>query len=777
MERIGGQEYMEEIKIKGLAQNNLKNLSFKLPKKKIIVFTGVSGSGKSSIVFDTIAAESQRQINETYSAFVRGRLPKYEKPLVELIENLTASVIVDQSQLGGNIRSTVGTISDLYATLRLLFSRIGEPYVGTASYFSFNDPNGMCKECAGIGKVTKVDLISILDKTKSWNEGPLEDKMFKPGSWYWQQYTDSGLFEVDKKIEEYSQEEFNLIWYGSRSGPDGEKEHPKVEGLQKQYERLYLKRDISSMSSHTQKKSEDLLIEKECPVCKGKRLNQRALESKILGYSIANLCEMEFTELREVLLQISDQRAKTMVHSLVASLNRMIDIGLSYLHMNRESSTMSGGEAQRLKLVRYMGSSLSDMTYIFDEPSTGLHPRDVHRMNELLISLRDKGNTVLVVEHDEDVISIADMVVDVGPLAGKKGGEIVFQGTYTELLKSDTLTGRYLTRRVDIKTKVRKPKGHMPIRNATLHNLKNIDVDIPLNILTVVTGVAGSGKSTLISEVFAKEYEGQVVIVNQSPITASSRSMPATYLGFFDEIRKLFAGENQVDAGIFSFNSKGACPVCQGKGVIVTELVFMDPVITECEACSGSRYSEEALSYQYLGKNITKVLELTVDEAIEFFSTAQSSLNAQNRKPAFDKHESKIIKILRAMKEVGLSYMTLGQPLSTLSGGELQRIKLAKYLDKKGNIYILDEPTTGLHVSDVDKLMGLFNKMVDKGNTIIIIEHNVNVMRQADWIIDVGPEGGKNGGRIVFEGTPMKMCQEGQTITANYINKGDNIIV
>ncbi|HAB60049.1 MAG TPA: daunorubicin resistance protein DrrC, partial [Lachnospiraceae bacterium] len=412
-----------------------------------------------------------------------------------------------------------------------------------------------------------------------------------------------------------------------------------------------------------------------------------------------------------------------------------------------------------------------------DEPSTGLHPRDVHRMNELLISLRDKGNTVLVVEHDEDVISIADMVVDVGPLAGKKGGEIVFQGTYPELLKSDTLTGRYLTRRADIKTKVRKPKGHLPIRNATLHNLKNIDVDIPLNILTVVTGVAGSGKSTLISEVFAKEYEDQVVIVNQSPITASSRSMPATYLGFFDEIRKLFAGENQVDAGIFSFNSKGACPVCQGKGVIVTELVFMDPVITECEACNSSRYSEEALSYQYLGKNITNVLELTVDEAIEFFSTAQTSLNAQNRKPAFDKHESKIVKILRAMKEVGLSYMTLGQPLSTLSGGELQRIKLAKYLDKKGNIYILDEPTTGLHVSDVDKLMGLFNKMVDKGNTIIIIEHNVNVMRQADWIIDVGPEGGKNGGRIVFEGTPMKMCQEGETITANYISKGDNILV
>lgn len=748
---------MEEIIIKGLTQNNLKHLSFRLPKKKIIVFTGVSGSGKSSIVFDTIAAESQRQINETYTAFIRGRLPKYEKPQVELIQNLTASVIVDQSQLGGNIRSTVGTITDLYATLRLLFSRIGEPYVGTASYFSFNDPNGMCKECAGIGKVTKVNLLSILDKSKSWNEGPIKDTMFKPGSWYWKQYADSDLFDVDKKIEDYSEEEFNLLWYGSKNGPEGEREHPKVEGLQNQYERLFLKRDISGMSSHTQRKSENLLIEKECPVCKGKRLNQKTLDCKILGYSIADLSTMEFTELRQVLLQITDPRAKTMVESMVATLDRMIGIGLPYLNMNRESSTLSGGEAQRLKLVRYMGSSLSDMTYIFDEPSTGLHPRDVHRMNELLINLRDKGNTVLVVEHDEDVIAIADMVVDVGPLAGKKGGEIVFKGTYPDLLKSNTLTGRYLTRSAEFREKVRKPKGYLSIRNATLHNLKGIDVDIPLNVLTVVTGVAGSGKSTLISGVFAKTYEDQVVIVNQSPITASNRSMPATYLGFFDEIRKLFSKENNVDAGMFSFNSKGGCPVCQGKGVIVTELVFMDPVVTECEACGGSRYSKEALSYEYQGKNIMEVLELTVEEALEFF----------------DDH--KITKILRAMKEVGLSYMTLGQPLSTLSGGELQRIKLAKYLDKKGNIYILDEPTTGLHVSDVEKLMELFDKMVNKGNTIIIIEHNVNVMRQADWIIDVGPEGGKNGGQIVFEGTPMEMSQTGKTITAKYLKQSDNI--
>lgn len=746
---------MECINIKGLTQNNLKNISFSIPKKKIVVFTGVSGSGKSSIVFDTIAAESQRQINETYSAFIRGRLPKYEKPQVELIENLTASVIVDQSRLGGNIRSTVGTISDMYSTMRLLFSRIGEPYIGTASFFSFNDPNGMCPECLGIGKVTEVDLISILDKDKSWNEGPLDDKMFNPGTWYWQQYADSGLFDLNKKIKDYSEEEFNLLWYGSRVGREGERENSKVEGLQKQYERLYLKRDISNMSVHTQNKSAQLLHEKECPCCGGKRLNQRALSSKINGYSIADMCEMEFEELKDALLQVKDEKAQTMVRTLVDSLDRMIEIGLPYLNMNRESSTMSGGEAQRLKLVKYMGSSLSDMTYIFDEPSTGMHPRDVHRMNELLMKLRDKGNTVLVVEHDKDVIKIADEIIDVGPKAGKKGGEIVFQGTYEELLKSNTLTGRYLQQAIPVKQHVRTAKGYLPIRNAVLHNLKNVSVDIPKEIMTVVTGVAGSGKSSLISHVFADQYKEETVIIDQSPVTASNRSTPATFLGMFDDIRKLFSEKSGADSGLFSFNSRGACPVCQGRGVTVTELVFMDPVITECEACHGSRYSEEALSHTYNGKNILDVLKLTVEEALEFFAGANIS------------------KKLNAMKRVGLSYMTLGQPLSTLSGGELQRIKLAKHIDRKGNIYILDEPTTGLHASDVQKLMELFNFMIDRGNTIIIIEHNTDIMKQADWIIDIGPDGGKNGGRIVFEGTPGDMIKSGNTITAKYLRNCD----
>lgn len=743
---------MSDIIIKRLTQNNLKNVSFSIPKEKIVVFTGVSGSGKSSIVFDTIAAESQRQMNETYSAFVRGRLPKYEKPHVELIENLTASVVVDQSPLGGNMRSTVGTISDLYAGLRLLFSRIGQPYVGTASYFSFNDPNGMCKNCGGIGKVTVIDIESILDKKKSWKEGCVKDSMFKVGSWYWKQYTDSGLFDIEKPLEQYTKEEYNLLLYGSKE-EKGEQEHAKVQGLFHQYNRLYLKRDISNMSKHTQEKSAHLIQEEECPLCHGKRLNKEVLNCKIQGYTIADMCEMEFTELKEVLLTITDKRAETIIKSLTDSLERMISIELPYLHMNRESSSMSGGEAQRLKLVRYMGSSLTGMTYIFDEPSTGMHPRDVYRMNCLLRELRDKGNTVLVVEHDKDVISIADEIVDVGPLAGKHGGKIVFQGSYEMLLQADTITAKAMKQSLPFKEKTRKAAGGLPIRGACLHNLKNINIDIPIGIMTVVTGVAGSGKSTLISKVFAETYKESVVKVDQGPVTATSRSMPATFLGFFDEIRKCFGTENDVDAGLFSFNSKGACPACEGKGVVVTELAFMDPIVTKCEVCNGTRYSKEALAYLYRGKNIVEVLSMTVEEALDFFE------------------ENKIIKALKAIKEVGLSYMTLGQPLSTLSGGERQRIKLAKYIERKGNIYILDEPTTGLHSSDTDKLMKLFETMVNKGNTVIIIEHNMDVMRQADWIIDVGPDGGKNGGQVVFEGTPMDMVKNSNTITAQCLRK------
>ena len=743
----------EKIIIRGLRQNNLKNISLEIPKEKIVVFTGVSGSGKSSIVFDTVAAESQRQMNETYTAFMRGRLPKYEKPKVDYIDNLTASVIIDQSRLGGNARSTVGTISDLYAAVRLLYSRIGTPYVGTASYFSFNDPNGMCPECSGIGKVMEVDIESRIDPEKTWNEGMADLPAFHVGNWYWKQYAQSGLIPLDKKFKDFSKEERNLLLYGAYE-KDGERVSKSVEGIVSYWSRMLLKRDSSEMKEASMKRLTSVIHEKICPVCHGKRLNQAALSCKVAGYRIDEMCEMEFVKLKEVLLGIEDKRAATIVEALVASLTRMIDIGLPYLSMNRESSTLSGGEAQRLKLVRYMGSSLTGMTYIFDEPSTGMHPRDVHRMTKLLKSLRDKGNTVLVVEHDKDIISIADEVIDVGPLAGKAGGQILFQGSYENLLLSGTKTGNAMKDQIPVKENPRTATEFLPVRNASLHNLKNISVDIPLNILTVVTGVAGSGKSTLIRDVFAKQYADRVVMVDQSPVTATGRSTAATFLGFFDEIRKLIAAENQQDPSLFTFNGAGGCPVCKGRGVIITELVFMDPVTTICEECEGKRYSKEALKYSYRGKNIIEILDMSVEDAYEFF-----------------RDNSKISKRLKAMLEVGLPYLSLGQPLSTLSGGERQRVKLAKDLDKKGNIYILDEPTTGLHASDIKSIMSLLEKLVKRGNTVIVIEHNLDVMKQADYIIDIGPDGGTGGGEVVFTGTPAEMIQSSDTITARYLRR------
>lgn len=745
--------HKEKIIIQGLKQNNLKNVSLEIPKEKIVVFTGVSGSGKSSIVFDTIAAESQRQMNETYTAFIRGRLPKYKKPRVDFIDNLTASVIIDQSRLGGNARSTVGTISDMYSALRLLFSRIGEPYVGTASYFSFNDPNGMCPECSGIGKILDLDMDQVLAPDKSWNESMVELPAFHAGNWYWKQYTQSGLFDLDKKWQDYSEKERNLLLYGAYERGQ-EQVDKKIEGIYNHLNRLLIKRDLSNSSDRSLLRLKKLVKERECPVCRGKRLNKAALSCRVNGYRIDEMCDMEFTKLCTILQEITDPRGQTIVNTLTSSLTRMIDIGLPYLSMNRESTTLSGGEAQRLKLVRYMGSSLTGMTYIFDEPSTGMHPRDVHRMTKLLQSLRNKGNTVLVVEHDKDVISIADEVIDVGPLAGRNGGQILYQGSYEGLLHSKTLTGNAMLEYIPIKPNPRKASQFLPVRNADIHNLKQVSVDIPTNVLTVVTGVAGSGKSSLIRDVFAQQYADRVVLVDQSPITATGRSTPATFLGFFDDIRKLLAAENAVEASLFSFNSKGACPACKGKGIVVTELVFMDPVTTVCEVCEGSRYSEEALSYRFKGKNILDILNMTAEEAAEFF-----------------RENKKIHKQLRAMIEVGLSYLTLGQPLSTLSGGERQRVKLAKYLDKKGNIYLLDEPTTGLHASDVKNIMRLLDGFVKRGSTVIVIEHNLDVMKQADHIIDVGPDGGTAGGRVVFTGTPQEMADSADTITARYLRK------
>lgn len=744
---------MEPIKIRGLKQNNLKNISLDIPKNRIVVFTGVSGSGKSSIVFDTIAAESQRQMNETYSAWVRGRLPKYEKPNAEFIDNLNPSVIIDQTRLGGNARSTVGTISDMYSLLRLLFSRIGTPTAGTASCFSFNNPNGMCPTCAGIGKIMDFDMNNLIDADKTYDEGCFNLPAFGTGNYYWKVYRRPEFFRTDVPWKDLTEEEQNILLYGSRT-KGGERLDKKLEGVYNQFRRLVLMKGAEEQTDHTLKKIARFLYECECPDCKGKRLNAAALSCKINGLNINDMCEMEFSQLREELDKIRDERAATIIEQLKDSLDRMIDIGLPYLFMNRESSTLSGGEAQRLKLVRYMGSSLCGMIYIFDEPSTGMHPRDVHRMSRLLKSLRDKGNTVLVVEHDKDIISIADEVIDIGPLAGKNGGQILFQGSYENLLLSGTKTGNALSSKIKVKEKVRKPKGFLPIRGAGLHNLKNIDIDIPLGIMTVVTGVAGSGKSTLIREVFAKQYEEQVVLIDQSAVTATGCSTVCTFLGFFDEIRKVFAAENNTVPGLFTFNGKGACPYCKGRGAITTELVFMEPVTTVCEHCNGTRYSEEALKYSVKGKTIVDVLNMSVEDAVPFF--------AGNRK---------ISSMLNALTEVGLSYISLGQPLSTFSGGERQRVKLAQNIRKEGNIYILDEPTTGLHAADIEKVVSILEAFVDRGNTVIVIEHNTDVMKLADYIIDIGPDGGTKGGEVVFTGTPKEMLENGRTITAKYLRK------
>lgn len=741
------------IHIQGLTQNNVKNITLDIPKEKIVVFTGVSGSGKSSIVFDTISAESQRQMNETYSAYIRGRLPKFEKPRVECIENLSASIIIDQSRLGGNARSTVGTISDMYTLMRLLFSRIATPYIGTASYFSFNNPNGMCPHCMGIGTIIDVNIFAVIDDNKSLNEDMLDLPAFHPGKWYWNAYVNSGLFDPDKKWKDYGEQERNLLLYGAYER-NGKQVHKDVGGIYNFLKKALLKRDISEIKETSFLRYQKLIQSHPCPSCHGKRLNERALSCQIQGYTIHDLCEMEFTQLYHILETIHDNRAQSIIQSLLSSLSRLIEIGLPYLSMNRESTSLSGGEAQRLKLVRYMGSSLTGVMYIFDEPSTGMHPRDVYRMSKLLQSLRDKGNSVLVVEHDKDVISIADEVIDVGPHAGSNGGEVLYQGSYEGLLKTDTLTGKAMREYVEVKENPRAITSYLELTHASFHNLKDVSVSIPLHVLCVISGVAGSGKSTLIRDVFAKEYEEQVVLVDQSAITATSRSTPATYLGFFDDIRKLLALENHVSPSLFSFNSKGACPVCKGRGVILTELVFMDPVVTVCEACEGKRYSDEAMSYKYRGKTIVDILEMRVEEAYSFFQ-----------------EHKKIHKHIHAMMEVGLSYLSLGQSLSTLSGGERQRVKLAKHLDKKGNIYVLDEPTTGLHACDVHKIMEVLDGFVERGNTVLVIEHNLDVMKRADYIIDVGPDGGSAGGEIVFMGTPREMIDSSNTITASYLRK------
>ncbi|MCF3107443.1 excinuclease ABC subunit UvrA [Niabella sp. CC-SYL272] len=728
------QEYIE---IRGARENNLKNVDLRLPKRKINIFTGVSGSGKSSIVFDTIATEAQRQLYENFSMFIRSLLPKFPQPDADAIEKLGMAIVVDQKRLGGGSHSTMGTITDISPVLRVLFSRVGKPWVGYANAFSFNDPQGMCPECGGRGRKLGFDASTFIDRSKSLKEGAIQ----APGlaSWEKDMYAHSGFFDVDKKLADYTKEEMDLLLY---SGPRKFKMkfgnsdmNVTYLGLVEKFERAYIRRDIKTLSERKQKTIMPYLQEQRCPACKGARLNEAALSSEINGKNIAALSAMEVEELIPFLKKIDDPVAAPMIRTLTERLQHLVDMGLGYLSLNRETDTLSGGESQRVKMVKHLGSSLIDVLYIFDEPSVGLHPRDVYRLNGLLQKLRDKGNTVIVVEHDPDVIRIADHIVDVGPNAGTKGGQIMYEGTLEGLLHTNTLTGKYLKHSLPLKTDSRTPRGQLPVVGARVNNLQGVNVHIPEGVLTVVTGVAGSGKSSLIHHAFLKAYP-QAVVIDQSAVGTSTRSNPATYTGMMDLVRKAFATANKVDASLFSFNSKGACENCQGTGVIYTDLAFLEGVKTRCEVCEGRRYKEEVLAYRLNGKSISDVLEMTVREASSFFTAKD------------------IRKKLDTMIEVGLEYLTLGQPLSTLSGGECQRIKLASELHKKGSIYIMDEPTTGLHLSDVARLIELMEGLVDKGNTVVVIEHNLEVIKNADWIIDMGPEGGHKGGRVIFEGRP-----------------------
>jgi excinuclease UvrABC ATPase subunit len=744
----------EHIVILGARENNLKNVSLRIPKRQITIFTGVSGSGKSSIVFDTIAAESTRLLNENFSMFVRTFLPRVPQPDTDAIENLSMAVIVDQKRLGGGSHSTMGTITDISPILRLLFSRVGQPYVGQAHMFSFNDPQGMCPECNGIGRRLGVDMGKALDMSKSLNEGAIMLPDYSVNGWDWNLIMQAGSFDPDKKLNEYSDEDLELLLHGKARKVKldfaGKATNITVEGVIEKFTNKYIKQDVKTKSERTQKTVAPYISEGPCSSCRGARLSQASLGCKINGLNIAELSSMEVGQLIRVIREIDEPVAAPIVKSLAERLQHLVDIGLDYLTLDRETDTLSGGESQRVKMVKHLSGSLVDVTYIFDEPSVGLHPRDVHRLNELLQKLRDKGNTVIVVEHDPDVIKLADHIVDVGPHAGSRGGTIVYEGSFEGLLAADTLTGTHMKRPLLLKQDYRQPTGKLSINNATLHNLQNVSVDIPTGVLTVVTGVAGSGKSTLINEIFLSQHPDAIVI-DQSAVGVSTRSNPATYTGIMDDVRKAFASANKVSPGLFSFNSKGACENCQGLGVVYTDLAFLDSVKLPCEACGGKRFKEEVLDYKLNGKSIADVLGMTVEQALEFFQLKE------------------VVRKLQAMSDVGLNYITLGQPLSTLSGGECQRIKLASELHKKGSIYVLDEPTTGLHMSDIGQLQGIMNRLVDTGNTVIVIEHNLDVISQADWIIDMGPDGGSRGGQVVFEGTPAQIVHAEQSITGKYL--------
>lgn len=743
------------IQIIGAREKNLKAVNVKVPKRKITVFTGVSGSGKSALVFDTIAAESQRQLNETYSSFIRHRLPHYGKPSVDSIENLSVAIIINQKRIGGNARSTVGTITDIYSLLRLLFARLGKPFVGYSDMFSFNNPKGICPKCEGLGTAKIFNVDRLIDREKSLNEGAIQFPTFRPGEFRWKRYVCTGLFDNDKKLKDYTEDEWDTLLYKTGFKPpnptEGWPTTSKYEGIIPRIERSFLSKECRDAALY--KEDIDYIVTMGlCPSCKGARLNQKVLDCKINGKSIGDCTKMQITELINFIQLIKEPAYYTVVEAILSRLEHLTSVGLGYLSLNRETSTLSGGESQRIKMVRQLGSSLTDITYIFDEPSIGLHPHDVNKINNLLKLLKYKGNTVIIVEHDPDVIKIADHIIDMGPKSGIKGGEVVYEGNLDGLLKSGTLTGTLLNHKAYLKKELREPKGWYYIEHASLYNLKDVNVNIPKDVMTVVTGVAGSGKSTLINKVFRKYYP-EAIFIDQGAIQASSRSNIATYMGIFDSIRNLFAKQNEAEASLFSFNSKGACLECKGLGIIYTDLAFMDTVESVCEVCGGQRFNEEVIKFKLRGKNISEVLQMTIEEALEFF------------------YEKEILTALKKLIDVGIGYITLGQSLNTLSGGELQRVKLAVELENSGQIYVLDEPTTGLHMSDIKQLIKIMNFLVDQGSTLIVIEHNLDIMSQADWIIDIGPGAGEDGGRIIFEGQPRELINQEASITGKYLKQ------
>lgn len=768
------------IRVQGARENNLKDVSIEIPKRRLTVFTGVSGSGKSSLVFATIAAESQRMINETYSAFVQGFMPSLARPDVDVLEGLTTAIIVDQERMGANPRSTVGTATDANAMLRILFSRLGKPYVGPPTAFSFNVPTrkasgvmsteksgrvekavvqnavylgGMCSRCEGMGSVSDFDLTALYDESKSLSEGALTVPGYSMDGWYGRIFSGAG-FDMDKPIAKFTKKEMHDLLYKEPTKIKVEGINLTYEGLIPKIQKSMLSKDVEAMQPHIRAFVERAITFQSCPECYGTRLSPEARSAKIRGKNIAELCEMQISDLAGWVGELHEPSVAPLLKGLRHLLDSFAEIGLGYLSLARPAGTLSGGEAQRTKMIRHLGSSLTDVTYVFDEPTIGLHPHDIERMNQLLLQLRDKGNTVLVVEHKPETIAIADHVVDLGPGAGTGGGEVVFEGTLEGLRKSDTITGRHLDDRAALKESVRAPKGALEVRGASTHNLQDVDVDIPLGALVVVTGVAGSGKSSLINGSVA-DRDG-VVVVDQGAIKGSRRSNPATYTGLLEPIRKAFAKANSVKPALFSSNSEGACPTCNGAGVIFTELGVMATVESTCEDCEGRRFQASVLEYTLGGRNIAEVLAMSMTEANTFFSEGEA------RTPAAHK-------ILDRIVDVGLGYLTLGQPLTTLSGGERQRIKLATQMAEKGDVYILDEPTTGLHLADVENLLGLLDRLVESGKSVIVIEHHQAVMAHADWIIDLGPGAGHDGGRIVFQGTPADLVGARSTLTGEHL--------